>query len=48
MQDPDYNYMKNLFRNLMKKHDYIYDFNFDWTRSQNDKRLKGKDSNKNP
>ena len=30
-QEPDYNYLKNLFKSVMKKFDYIYDFKYDWT-----------------
>merc|ERR1712032_613147 len=29
-QTPDYEYLKNLFKNLMEKNNYVYDLEFDW------------------
>lgn len=42
VQEPDYNYLKNLFKSVMKKFNYIYDFKFDWTNEYNMSRSKSK------
>lgn len=28
--EPDYNYLRNLFKNLMERNNYVYDLEFDW------------------
>lgn len=34
-QQPNYDYLRKLFRNVMKKYNYQYDWNFDWVEKQN-------------
>ena len=29
-QDPDYEYLRSLFKSIMNKSNFIYDFEFDW------------------
>merc|ERR1712032_1517391 len=36
-QTPDYEYLKNLFKNLMEKNNYVYDLEFDWISSEKKK-----------
>lgn len=31
IQDPNYNYLYQLFKTIMQKFNYINDFKFDWT-----------------
>lgn len=29
-EKPDYNYLRGLFKQIMARHDYTYDYQFDW------------------
>ena len=33
-EDPDYNYMKNLFNNVMMKNNFEFDYTYDWTQCE--------------
>ena len=35
-EEPDYNFLKNLFYELMIKNNFVYDFSFDWKTKLND------------
>ena len=35
-QEPNYEYLRNLFKNVMKNFNYTYDFRYDWMKSQNE------------
>ena len=30
--DPDYNYLRDLFKKVMERNNDVYDFVFDWTK----------------
>ena len=40
-EKPDYNYLRNLFKDLFKKSGFEYDYNYDWIKFEEFK--KGKD-----
>ena len=46
-QDPDYNYLRGLFKRIMDSKNFIHDFNFDWTKDPVPKMVGGKESNNN-
>ncbi len=41
-QDPDYNYLRGLFKTVMQKNKYENDFEFDWVKKLNLDRSKSK------
>lgn len=41
-QDPDYNYLRSLFKNVMEKNSYSYDYEFDWIKKLNLNKQKSK------
>lgn len=40
-EKPDYNYLRNMFKDLFRKSGFEYDYNYDWTKF--DEFKKGKD-----
>jgi hypothetical protein len=42
VEEPDYKYMKNIIKNVMRKYEYASDFKFDWLINTNRNVVKSK------